>query len=369
MSKRILLVIIFLLSLVSFFSYGGYNMAPTNMIFEMFILISVCLVVKKFTLSTAFICITSFGYFIICYIYACIWENNSLFDFLLAYKTFLYLPFICFFANKTLISDNYLNLIFKILLFTFLLKYILWIFISVSSRPGVFIENNFELIFLLCVSLTFHFKYRPLNKPEYFVLIAIFLLSGSRSGLLALLFALIVINVTHFNFKTIVKVLVLSIVGIAVGIVIASRMGGGGIESIDRFVFLQSFIYSISDWGILNYLFGSSPITPLADMICNSLSYYETLFSYSKPGVCYSVILHSYILRLIFDHGFLGLFFVFGSLWILLGSSNVKGRFRVSIIGIIGINSLSVSGFNSIYIILGLFVVICSAATYKSKTL
>jgi hypothetical protein len=366
MSRKLLLFIILSLGFTSLISYTEYNVAPTNVVFELFFLISACIAAKRFSLNSSLIFTISIGYFLLCYVYACIWGEHSSFDFILAYKTFLYLPFICLLSNKILISSHYLNLIFKVLLSLFLLKYLLWLAFSISSRPGVFVENNFELIFLLCIALTFHFKYRSLNKFEYLALVAIFLLSGSRSGLLALLFALTVINVSHFDFRTVLKVFLLSIVGIAVVFVIANRMGEGGIESIDRFVFLQSFIYSISDWEVINYLFGSQPITPLADVICNRLSYYETLFSQSKPGVCYSVILHSYILRLLFDHGLLGLIFVFVSLWLILGASNVDGRFRISIIGIIGINSLSVSGFNSIYIVLGIFIAMCSS-TYCNK--
>lgn len=156
--------------------------------------------------------------------------------------------------------------------------------------------------------------------------------------------------------------------------VFSSRLSGGGIEDIDRYRFLIILFYEIRDWDLINYLLGSKPITPLSQASCNSLSYYESLFSHSGDGSCYSVILHSYIMRTFFDHGILGIAFHLAFLWYVLGAAKYTHRERICITGVILASGTSVSSLNSIYTVLALAIAVAinrdsnNRSTYPSPS-
>ena len=67
-------------------------------------------------------------------------------------------------------------------------------------------------------------------------------------------------------------------------------------------------------------------------------------------------------MRLIYDHGIFGLFFLLLFLYIALKESNYKFNLILIVIGLIMVQSLSVSGMNNPYITLGLLFVL---TTYK----
>ncbi|WP_212748120.1 hypothetical protein, partial [Pseudoalteromonas sp. S3178] len=95
------------------------------------------------------------------------------------------------------------------------------------------------------------------------------------------------------------------------------------------------FLKAISGWGWQEYLIGSQTLTAMPESVCTRLQYYQSLFSAGKPGVCYSVILHTYLTRAIFDHGFLGLLFIFLAVNQLLKLSDVSPRARLVCISIL----------------------------------
>ncbi len=66
--------------------------------------------------------------------------------------------------------------------------------------------------------------------------------------------------------------------------------------------------------------------TPLLPASCADLSYYQTLFSYAGDGRCYSVILHSFIMRVIYDHGIIGFAFLIFCLFIYLDKYSIKEK-------------------------------------------
>lgn len=375
MIKKLLLVCLVMTSLIGLASYSSYNMAPTNAIFEAIILLVLMISSKKMKPDLLIISFVSISYVAYSYILARYYLNTGLVDFALAYKTFVYLPILCLFANKSFINKSYLNLIFKILLISFILKYFLWHLLAGTNRPGLFFENNFELIFLLLTALSYHHNVKPLSNLEKFLIFSVFLLSGSRSGLVILIFVVMIFTNYKLDFKLLIKAIGGGLIlGIVALVFISRQKGAVDVENIDRFIFLQSFFYSLKDWSFINYLFGNFPLTPLDNYVCTQLQYYQSLFSTSKQGVCYSLVLHSYWLRMILDHGFIGVFFILSALWILLGYSNVKGRYRLAVIGIVSLNGLSVSALNSVYVLLGLVFVLSTyqrprQADFSSKVL
>ena len=138
------------------------------------------------------------------------------------------------------------------------------------------------------------------------------------------------------------------------------RMGTADFEQIDRYKFLMMFIYDTSDWEWWRFLTGSTPLTPMSDYVCQKLSYYSRLFSHSGEGSCYSVILHSYILRVIFDHGLIGLGFLLYFVYQGLKSSGFTFQERVAVIGVVLVTSLSVSAMNNVYVVFALLLYFAS---------
>ncbi len=108
---------------------------------------------------------------------------------------------------------------------------------------------------------------------------------------------------------------------------------------------------------MVEIFFGSAPLTPLSHETCKSLYFYNTLYSYAGDGSCYSVIFHSYFLRVIFDHGLIGLAFLSISLFWFMSSKGFAFRDYLCVLGVIYVSALSVSSFNSVFTILSVILI------------
>jgi hypothetical protein len=138
-------------------------------------------------------------------------------------------------------------------------------------------------------------------------------------------------------------------VSYAVFSLFSARAEQDGGAPIDRVVFFKTFLYEVRDWPLWEFLTGSFPLTPLSPGSCGSLSFYDDLFSKTEPGTCYSVILHSFLMRAVFDHGLIGLGLLYGLLWWGLRRSGVAVRDSLALLGLITLSALSVSAFNSVF--------------------
>jgi len=151
------------------------------------------------------------------------------------------------------------------------------------------------------------------------------------------------------------------VLAILVGILsflLLDKLNGRGLESIDRVTFLLMFIEETKDWDAVTWLIGSPVLTPLSSHSCNTLRYFEHLFSFSGNGECFSVLLHSFILRSIFDHGVLGLLALSVTTIYIIKAKGYPHKDAISILLILFATSLSVSSFNSIYVALGLLILV-----------
>ena len=117
---------------------------------------------------------------------------------------------------------------------------------------------------------------------------------------------------------------------------------------------MMVFVDEVRYWPAWKFLFGSMPLTPLSSASCSSLAYYHDLFSFSGDGRCYSVILHSYFLRVIFDHGIIGLAFLLLFMMISLRKSGYAKNEVFVFLGIICSSALSVSAMNSVFVSLAI---------------
>lgn len=358
---------LYIIALLAFTFVSAYNQ-----IFEIFLLLLVFL--HSTTLNKKIIPILSITlvYLVVSCIYAVVINKAYILDFLLVYKFFIYIIFIAFLAGKKVIEQNQFSNFYKFLLWVFFLKYTFSVFILNNPRPVLFYENNYELMFL---SLLFYLNYVIRNKAAYldqFILSLIFIMSGSKSALLILIFVLAVVNYQFLYKKA--HFIIPGIIGlsfITLGI-FKQRMGGEfNIENIDRFKFLMVFFGEVEEWSIMDFILGADRITPLSSFACGKLGYFQSLFSYSGDGSCYSVIFHSYILRVIYDHGILGLIAMMYFVFRILKISNYRNKDAFVVITIGLINGLSVSSFNSIYFILGIsiyLIVIRRQSTEPSNT-
>ena len=109
------------------------------------------------------------------------------------------------------------------------------------------------------------------------------------------------------------------------------------------------FLDEIHDWKWYDYFLGTRALTPLSSETCSALAYWDDLHSYAGDGKCYSVILHSYILRVIYDHGVIGLLFLISFSIVALRKNNFSWNNIACVISTVLISSLSVSAFNSIF--------------------
>lgn len=368
LSSAIIFLIISILCLGVFDFFAITSTSPTAVLEILFFLVSISIVIKtpKISKTAAFFFISSSGYLVYGYLLAVLFGDTDALDFMQAYKAFYYIPLLSLILYKPIFRKTQINLLLQAMATTFLIRYGLEKFVLGQDRPTLLTENNFELILLALVFAARNIAYKEINWPITIAILFIFLLSGSRSSIIAMVFALLATpGALSFSLSRLKKsAFAVYAFGTASGIlaiiIFLSRMTEKGVTGIDRVRFLYVFLEETKDWGILQYLKGTPPLTPLSDTACSTLSFYEKLFSYSGDGSCYSVILHSYVLRSIFDHGLLGLFFVFFFIF-KLPSKQLSSAVlpKISVVLIIFATALSVSAINNVYVVLGLVFLTC----------
>ncbi|MNB80658.1 hypothetical protein D3C75_274250 [compost metagenome] len=313
--------------------------------------------------------LAAFIYILASFLLMRLFRPADILDFAQAYKSFFYIIPLSLLAGKNKFNKDQINFVFFVLLFMFFAKYgysrSLQLDDSLSKRPGIYTENNFELILLI---LIYYLASPSLNKYRtisFLLLAFVVFISGSRSALLALLVVYGAVFIRKINYRIVISAGALICLAGLFLYIFSERLAGGSIEDIDRYRFLMIFLDETRNWNILNYLLGSAPLTPLSINSCAMLSYYESLFSHASDGSCYSVILHSYLLRIIFDQGVLGLAFIITFIWYGLGAAEYSTRQKLCIIGVFMVSGLSVSSLNSVYSAISLAI----AFSYPQRTL
>lgn len=303
-------------------------------------------------------------YFVLSLIYAVILNGANILDFLMIYKCFIYIYLLSFLTNKRLMEGRHILIFYNVLLAVFFVKYLLIVALGIGTRPVVYEENNFELMLLYALYLV-RFSITKEKYMSYLILIgAITLISLSRSSLI--MYSVLVIYIFYISFKkTWVFILPFAVMAMGAVIIYIFSQRSSSLEDIDRYRFMLVFWGEVKDWSILQWLVGAERITPLSYVACDAMSFWQSLFSFSGDGTCYSVILHSFLLRVILDHGLLGLIFMIYSAYQLLAKSNVdKWHIRV-FVAIVILNGLSVSSFNNLFFALSM-VFLMTTNRYKS---
>lgn len=274
-------------------------------------------------------------------------------DFFQAYKSFWYLLLLIPISGSAFLTQQDIVRLNRFFLCLFLAIYSVKKFALGIDRPIVLTENNFELL-LVCILFYQACLVRDtINIGEMITLGVIVFISGSRSS--ALCFAIII---AFLLIRGAPRRRDLFAIGGLLGAVVMGavlfqlRSGTGAVEDIDRVRFFFIFKEAIESWNFWQYLVGEPRVTALPQWACNQLSAYRGLFSYRGDGTCYSVILHSFDMRVIYDHGLVGLAFIIGALWKIL--DNVSPKVRLCMVVLLLVNGLSVSAINNVYFALSL---------------
>ncbi|WP_261817991.1 hypothetical protein [Vibrio gallicus] len=330
--------------------------AGANTVFEIIIILATLVGFSQYNKSIlpSLVC---FSVIVFSYL---VYESNNVnnyktLDFVLIYKSVFYL-FLFTLPTRASITKQQYKYIYYILLIMFLSKYMLSLFVFDVKRPWVYTENNFELMILL-----FSFAYMKSQnvniKPiATIALFSIIILSGSRSAQGCLLFIIFMTFSSKSLSQTIFKYAVLLISIILVTFAFFDRLNGADLSTIDRVLFLNVFLTEMQTASLLEVFVGKPIITPLSIYSCDVLSYYA-----GHNTLCFSMVLHSYVLRTIYDHGILGLALILYLYFKHFKYLNYDTNFALTVLGIGILNGLSVSSFNSVYFALSIILLKLSA--------
>jgi len=358
--------------LASFASIGRPGLVPATTLLDAWIVayMSACLVRGRIRTTAPLVLLTAY---FLTRITPALLNDTPLPDFLQAYRWVLYLAALLLAVGRTWGGDTPLRKFAFILIGLALVKAIVTLAaLGPGERPGLLIENNFEIALfagLACII------YPRLTSRDRLMIVGmlglLMVLSGSRSGAIAyavlVAFAITQLPTTRAT-KSVLTIYALPFVALVPVLIFVERARSSTMR-IDRLNFLDTFIRETSSWSPLQWLVGTEPLTPLTSDSCGSLAYYQTLFSSAGDGSCYSVILHAFAMRVVFDAGIIGLVLAFGLAWYAMRKGGVATPVALCLLGIAASNSLSVSGLNNPYVILPILAaILISPATYGRES-
>ncbi len=291
-------------------------------------------------------------------------NSSPLEDTLQAYRWLLYLVAFVFAVGRNWGPPGPLvGVTWALVAMAFLKAAATFALLGPGERPGLLLENNFELaLFSGLVIVTYKFISPAARLGIVALMGGLTLLSGSRSGAVAFLI-LTVFAVTQSSranlFVRYMLLLAIPVVGLLAVQVFESRAVSGG--TIDRVRFFDVFLGETSNWTALQWIFGTTPITPLSPGACARLSYYEKLLSSAGDGSCYSVILHAFNMRVVFDAGIFGLLLALFVAWYAMKSARVPLSVNLALLAVAFSNGFSVSGLNNPYVALPIVLAILLA--------
>lgn len=240
-----------------------------------------------------------------------------------------------------------------------LLKYVVEVVALGHDRPGLLYENNFEIA-LLCglvvVALRDMAHYRLVLLGMLGVAVV---LAGSRSGAIAFgITALFAVH-TLIGAKAVrLYVAALTAAGaiVAAALLFAARYEAEG--QVDRLNFAAIFGDETGERGLVGWLLGPPPMTALTTESCARLDFYAVLIADQSANECYSVVLHAFLLRVLFDFGLVGLVAAFAIPAYVMVRNHVPWPVVTALTLIAFSNSASVSGINNPFITLPIVLAI-----------
>lgn len=353
------LLLIFLIGVVGVVTPNYFNYISATPVFEIFFIFTCALSIKTYPkkfLVFAFLYSMYLFYYIVASYFI---DKKSFMDVAISIKSFVYLIMLGFVSNKKIMNCNILEIFFHAILFLMVVKYSYSVFFGFSTRPGIFLENNFEILFISIIAIGVWEARGFVRYSEIFFLFVVAALSGSKSGILEISVVILFAFYNKiFSTRNIIRffllIILASVLAFLAMLMIFLKIGEGGLEGIDRYLFLSVFLDETRSWNFGSWIMGASPLTELSGFSCDKLIYYDELFSHKNDGSCFSVVLHSMHLRMVFDHGVVGLLAIFLGIIQLCHLANLSKIFQSSLVAVLVINGLSISSYNSVYFVLAL---------------
>lgn len=348
---------------LSFFNFSRTHYLPMGFIFELcwFFLLGTIIafpVKKEFVLIALMVSV-----YTILFLLNSAFRGVHVLDILLAIKPLIYIIALFLYRGHNLSFQAYQKVSY-IFLGIFLIKYSISVGFNLNLRPLVFRENNFELLFLLSFLIPDLVVFKNVPKIKLVTFIVIFILSGSKSGILMLgffVFSLFVLRLRPtwlsgfaYAFSPIFGLILLTLV-FDVN------------TSVDRLAMAKVFILEVGEREWVDLLLGTLYLKPLSAMSCSMLHFYPGLFSYADDGTCFPLILHLAHLRIILDHSVLLFILFFLSLVVILKSTALGWHAIFIIVSPVILNGLSVSSYYSPYFLIYMFIIISTQRTYNGK--
>lgn len=343
---------------------GKWGPLPTTELLDAWVILFILACFLRGRIETT-LTIGLLGAYLLTRIIPALYIDAPLQDFAQAYRWVLYLIAFAFAVGRKWGPVGPLVRVMWILLSLALTKTVLtFAILGPGERPGLLLENNFEIALFAGLVIVLY-KHLGRGRPWAVLLMGTMtLLSGSRSGAVAFLilalFAVTQAKGANLFVKYVLGLLVPALIFVPAWIFQQRAIGA---TQVDRLNFLDVFWAETANWDALQWIFGSTPITALSDGACFRLSYYQMLFSSEGDGSCYSVILHAFILRVVFDAGVLGLVIAFGVAWCMMRRGRVQFGVAFALILVAFTNSLSVSGPNNPYVALPILLSIVTASS------
>jgi hypothetical protein len=349
--------------------YYRSNLLPVNILLEISF-ISLCLFqfLKRISLSDILLFLSMLLFILVSFLIGSLLSEKliNFYDFLLIYKSYLYIAMLPL-IPRDLMSTRNLYFIFKILVFGLFFKYIISILLFGISRPSLFYENNFELVLPICLFCVLKYFSVPVSKVFNVMFFTSVILSLSLSAIGLLVVACFFLY-SGKGFKENLQIVFIYVFLLLFSFtVFSSRIDS--FDSIDRVVFFGVFLSEAEGFSTIDWLIGKPVITALQPSSCEFLSFYRSLFSSNDPNICFSVILHSFLLRTLFDHGILGLIFITSMFYYFLIRSLGDKKISALITGLVFLNGLSVSSFNNIYFLTAFLLIVSTSNSLKSNGL
>ncbi|ANW63425.1 hypothetical protein BCA37_07300 [Mycobacterium sp. djl-10] len=350
-------------------NFGGQTPLPATVLLDIWIVCFMvcCLIWGRTEAWGMFLLVVGYA---LTRIFPAVITGAPLYDFAQAYRWVLYLMVFTLAVGRVWPSTRWILITSWLLIgMAFVKAVATFLVLGPGQRPTLLIENNFELaLFSGMIAVV----YRYLGGKERLLIILLLggltFMSGSRSGAIAFLilavFALSQARRVTLAMQYLGALAIVS-VGFVTVLIFESRMAATG--RIDRLRFFDVFLSETADWGLLQWLFGTMPITPLTTGACFELRYYEKLFSSVGDGSCYSVIFHAFNMRVVFDAGLVGLLLSLAISWYAMRKAGVANAVAVTLLGIAVTNGFSVSGLNNPYVALPVILAITTAGVPATR--
>lgn len=362
--RNALCIMLVVAAFVSVPFLGAFGPLPTTGMLDAWVIIFVltCLVWGRFhaPLALGFLAV-----YMLTRILPVLYTEPPIEDFLQAHKWLLYLVAFALAVGRKWGPVRALVRVMWVLLgLAFIKAALTFAAHGAGERPGLLTENNFELALFAGLVIVL---YRFLGRGRIWAVLlmgGLTMLSGSRSGAIAFLvlalFAVTQAKNASLLAKYLLALLAPALVFLPIWIFEQRSIGGG---QVDRLNFFDVFLAETSNWGASDWMFGTTPITPLSSGACFRLYFYQPLFSTEGDGSCYSVVLHAFMMRVVFDAGVLGLVIAFGVAWWMMRRARVQLGVAVALIAVAFTNSLSVSGLNNSYVALPILLSIVTVTS------